>query len=143
VPDRVRLHRAGVPEVEDPESPLALTCPECGGALRKSGSGSAAQYRCHIGHIFGARELPPAQLDVLEKALGAAHRMLNERIEFAREMVEDSRSHGRPHGLRYWQRVRDEAEQQIDAIRQVMASDTGVIEDLPAETPESDDRRRR
>jgi two-component system, chemotaxis family, protein-glutamate methylesterase/glutaminase len=56
-PERVELQHLGAPSVEDLEPPLALTCPECGSTLRKSGSGSAAQYRCHIGHIFATGEL--------------------------------------------------------------------------------------
>jgi hypothetical protein len=48
--------------------------------------------------------------------------MLNERVEFARQMGERSR----PHDLRYGRQVCDEAERQLDAIRQVTALDRGV-----------------
>ncbi|MBV8737024.1 MAG: chemotaxis protein CheB [Alphaproteobacteria bacterium] len=103
-----------------PERPYALTCPECGGTMRKIGNGTAAQFRCHIGHIFGAREMMPAQLELLEKALDVAQRVLNERIELSHQMAEDSRAAGRKYGLQYWERVRAEAEQQVDAIRRVL-----------------------
>jgi len=102
------------------EQPLALTCPECGGALRKSGNGPAAQYRCHIGHIFGATELLPAQLELIEKAVDVVQRVLNERIELSRQMAEDSRMAGRKYGQQYWERVLAEAEKQANAIRQVV-----------------------
>ena len=106
--------------IQMPEPPLGLTCPECGGTVRKIGNGTAAQYRCHIGHIFGARELLPAQLGLLEKALDVAQRVLNERIELARQMAEDARRAGQSYGVQYWERVRAEAEQQVDAIRRVL-----------------------
>ena len=102
------------------ERPLALTCPDCGGALRKIGAGSTARFRCHIGHIFGAGELVPAQVELLEKALDVAQRVLSERVELSRQMAEGSRAAGRTHGLRYWERVRAEAEQQLEAIRRVL-----------------------
>jgi two-component system, chemotaxis family, protein-glutamate methylesterase/glutaminase len=106
--------------IQMPESPLALTCPECGGTVRKIGNGTAAQFRCHIGHIFGAQELIPAQLELLEKALDVVQRVLNERIELSRQMAEDVRTAGRTYGVQYWERVRAEAQQQVDAIRRVL-----------------------
>jgi two-component system, chemotaxis family, protein-glutamate methylesterase/glutaminase len=111
--------------IEMPEQPLALTCPECGGTLRKSGNGAGAQYRCHIGHIFGAGELLPAQLELIEKAFDVVQRVLNGRIELSRQMVEDSRAAGRSYGQRYWERVHAEAEQQADAIRRIRPELTG------------------
>jgi two-component system, chemotaxis family, protein-glutamate methylesterase/glutaminase len=106
--------------IQMPERPIALTCPECGGALRKSVNGAAVQYRCHTGHIYGGGELLPAQIEMLEKALDAAQRVLNERVELAQQMMEEARSRGRRHGLHYWERVHAEAEKQADAISQVL-----------------------
>jgi two-component system, chemotaxis family, protein-glutamate methylesterase/glutaminase len=128
----VRLSREAIPRpgpqppsplpepIEMPEQPLALTCPECGGALRKSGNGAAAQYRCHIGHIFAGPELLPAQLELIEKAFDVVQRVLNERIQLSRQMAKDSRAAGRRYGLQYWERVLAEAEKQADTIRQVL-----------------------
>jgi two-component system chemotaxis response regulator CheB len=116
-----RLRKDALPDsLTMPERPYALTCPECGGTMRKIGNGTAAQFRCHIGHIFGAREMMPAQLELLEKALDVAQRALNERIELSRQMAANSRTAGRKHGLQYWERVRAEAEQQVDTIRRVL-----------------------
>lgn len=127
---------SSLPEpLQKPERPSALTCPDCGGALRKIGGGSNAQFRCHIGHIFGAGELLPAQVELLEKALDVAQRVLSERVELSRQMAEGSRAAGRTHGLRYWERVRAEAEQQVEAIRRVLP---GAVEaeDEPQEAAE-------
>jgi two-component system, chemotaxis family, protein-glutamate methylesterase/glutaminase len=112
-----------------PERPLALTCPDCGGALRQIEGSPAPQYRCHIGHLYGASELLPAQLAALERALEVAQRVLNERIELSRRMVEDAKLNGRSHGIRYWRKLQTETEKQIDAIRQVLSS--------PLEEPEA------
>jgi two-component system, chemotaxis family, protein-glutamate methylesterase/glutaminase len=124
---------ASIREIMRPQPPVALTCPECGGALRKTGNGSAARYRCHTGHAFGAPELLPAQLDALEKALGTAHRVLNERIEFARQMVDGSRANGRSCGEQYWRRIHDEAESQVEAIREVLSRGSIETDQVPEE----------
>jgi two-component system, chemotaxis family, protein-glutamate methylesterase/glutaminase len=88
--------------------------------LRKLEHAAAVQYRCHTGHIFGGGELLPAQIEMLEKALDVAQRVLSERIELARQMIEEAKSRGRQHGLHYWERVHAEAERQAATIRQVL-----------------------
>ena len=86
--------------------------------------------------MFGARELLPAQRDLLEKALGAAHRVLNEKIEFARQMVEELHANSRIYEMRYWQRVGDEAEKQVEAIRCVLSHGTTKADKVTADTDE-------
>ncbi len=121
IPDTQATGSRRLPEpVQTLQRPLALTCPDCGGTLRKTGDGPAAQFRCHIGHVFSGGELSPAQIGLLEKALDTARRVLNERIELARQMADDSRTAGRQHISRHWDSVRAEAEEQVDAIRRVL-----------------------
>ena len=105
---------------ETQERPSALTCPECGGALRIVNGAPSLQYRCHIGHVFGGSELLPAQAEMVEKALHTAERVLKERVELLRRMTEDARTAGRRHGVRYWEKKQAEAQKQVDAIRQVL-----------------------
>jgi two-component system chemotaxis response regulator CheB len=142
----IRLARETVPAAQAageqteavamPERPIALTCPECGGALRRKGNGGGLQYRCHIGHALGAAEMLPAQLEALEKALDVAQRILNERIELARNMIEDATAAGRTQGVGYWQKSQAEAERHIEAIRQMLSSieaDSDQMEAVSAE----------
>ena len=45
------------PEMNDGrqfERPVAITCPECGGALKTSEDGSIIKFGCHIGHSYTA-----------------------------------------------------------------------------------------
>jgi two-component system, chemotaxis family, protein-glutamate methylesterase/glutaminase len=114
--------------IEMPEPPLALTCPECGGTLRKSGNGAGAQYRCEIGHVFGARELSPAQLGLVEKAFDVAPGVLNERIELL--AVEGSRAAGRRYGQLYWERAHAEAGQQADVTRPELAGNGEKLQEV-------------
>ncbi len=48
------------------ERPIALTCPECGGALRRT-DGKLPEFRCHTGHHFGATEIADGQRSALEE----------------------------------------------------------------------------
>lgn len=72
------------------DRPLALTCPECGGALKQTLDGSVVKFDCHIGHSYTAEVMASAQFDEMEKVMRAAVRFLNERAEFCLEMADRS-----------------------------------------------------
>jgi len=107
--------------MEELERPLALTCPECGGALREAGSTAVKEYRCHIGHRFGAEEVLTGQLEEVDRALGVAVRVLNERLELCRQMGENARNGGRTMGVKHWQRLQAEAEDQLEVLQRFLA----------------------
>lgn len=57
-------------------APVALTCPDCGGAMRRTQLGTLAMFECHTGHRFtsdavvqGAREGIDAKVDELVRRL--------------------------------------------------------------------------
>jgi two-component system chemotaxis response regulator CheB len=70
------------------DRPLTITCPECGGALRKHETGSIIKFGCHIGHSYTAEIMAVAQFEDIEKTMRSAVRCLNERAEFCRLMAE-------------------------------------------------------
>ena len=70
------------------ERPLTVTCPECGGALKKFEVGSIVKFGCHIGHSYTAEIMATAQFEEMEKVMRAAVRFLNERAEFCLQMAE-------------------------------------------------------
>jgi two-component system chemotaxis response regulator CheB len=80
------------------DKPVALTCPECGGALRREHDGSLLQFRCHIGHVLTAETMLAAQFDVLEARLAACLVALKERSELCLEMIEAARAQGQNSG---------------------------------------------
>jgi len=102
--------------MEKMERPIALTCPECGGALRRTGNGPLLEFRCHTGHHFGVDELADGQRSALEEALVVAVRVLNERVELCREMMESARAAGRSLGVAYWDRLKNEAGEQLEVL---------------------------
>ena len=70
------------------ERPLTVTCPDCGGALKKFEVGSIVKFGCHIGHSYTAEIMATAQFEEMEKVMRAAVRFLNERAEFCLQMAE-------------------------------------------------------
>ena len=74
------------------ERPLTVTCPECGGALKRLEVGSIIKFGCHIGHSYTAEIMAKAQFDEMEKVMRAAVRSLNERAEFCLQMAEHNQS---------------------------------------------------
>ena len=69
------------------ERPVALTCPMCGGALREDESGPKTSFSCHIGHVLSIHEMEVQQTYMVDRALAAALRALNERAEFCRRVA--------------------------------------------------------
>jgi two-component system chemotaxis response regulator CheB len=98
MPDREVVHRA-----------FAQTCPECGGAMRQEEMGTLTRFRCHIGHVMTAEVLAAAQLECLEKDLGAAFRFLNERRELCQRMAEKHFARGNKAVGEFWASAAEEA----------------------------------
>ena len=69
--------------------PPSLTCPECGGALKKVDSEPIPKYVCHIGHELTGEAMLEAQGERIEWLLGGALAILNERRELCRQLQED------------------------------------------------------
>lgn len=67
--------------------PVAVTCPDCGGALERSALGSLVQFTCHIGHVYTAEVMLAAQFLAMERSVEQAMRSLGERAELCRQML--------------------------------------------------------
>jgi two-component system chemotaxis response regulator CheB len=66
------------------DQPAALTCPECGGALRTEMVEHLLHFRCHIGHVLTGETMLAAHFSILEAKLAACLMSLNERAELCR-----------------------------------------------------------
>src|SRR5262249_1720771 len=101
------------------DAPTALTCPECGGAMKEEQNGKITQFRCHIGHVMTGEILSAAQRRELEDHLSAALRTLNERLELCRKMAEKCRKNGDGDGEKRWKAAAKEAENRIVMVREL------------------------
>lgn len=101
--------------------PVAVTCPDCGGALRKSELGKLTQYSCHIGHVYTAEVMMSVQFLTMERALETALRSLGERAELCREMsVKLSYDPDSAASCNQWDKAKDEALDQTEPLRELL-----------------------
>ncbi len=98
--------------------PVAMTCPDCGGALRETTLGTISQYTCHIGHVYTAEVMLAAQFISLERALETAMRALGERAELCQQMA--TRTVDTPSLSNSWTAAVQEALAQKEPIEAVL-----------------------
>lgn len=99
--------------------PVAVTCPDCGGALRESRLGSLSQFSCHIGHVYTAEVMLAAQFLTMERFVEQAIRSLSERAELCRQML--ARSPGDEVDQALWGEALAEALDQMEPLRALLA----------------------
>lgn len=102
------------------DDPVAVTCPDCGGALRRTQLGSLTQFGCHIGHVYTADIMVAAQFAALEWSLGAAMRSLSERGELCRQMAVEAHTAGDAGSASRWMTAMHEAKKRTGALRDLL-----------------------
>ena len=102
------------------DDPVAVTCPDCGGALLRTELGSLSQFRCHIGHVYTAEVMVAAQFGAMEWSLGASMRSLSERGELCRQMADKARAAGDEGCASHWTAAMHEAKERTGALRDLL-----------------------
>ena len=102
------------------DQPVAITCPDCGGALRRIEVGSLTQFRCHIGHVYNAEVMVEAQSAATERSLEAAMRSLGERAELCRQMAETAQIANDASALAHWHAAKSEALDQAVTLQKLL-----------------------
>ena len=121
------------------DRPLTVTCPDCGGALRRTDLGTLIKYDCHIGHVYTAEALAEAQFDQMERIMRAAERILNERADFCRQMAERADTKGWIDESTVWQAAREEAKARAYDMRDLVEQDWIKPELVVGSRPPLDD----
>lgn len=104
------------------ERPVAITCPDCGGALNASEEGTIIKFGCHIGHTYTADIMAPAHFDKMERVLRSAVRFLNERAAFCLQMAEHTRFTS-PETSTAWQAASKQAQDRAYKLRDLVEQD--------------------
>lgn len=103
--------------------PAAITCPDCGGALRRSELGSLTQFSCHIGHVYTAEVMLAAQFLQMERALETALRSLSERADLCRQMAAKLSGQDASVAARnLWNVASQEAVDRTEPLRQLLTA---------------------
>ncbi len=102
------------------DDPVAVTCPDCGGALSRDELGTLTRFSCHIGHVYTAEVMVAAQFAALEWSLAAAMRALKERGELCRQMADKAGRAGDADGALRWQEATHEARERAGELRDLL-----------------------
>lgn len=113
--------------------PIAVTCPDCGGALRQRELGTIALFECHIGHRYTAEVMLAAQFLALERSVEMAMRSLGERAELCRQMADKTATDDTLAATERWTAAMREAHDQTEPLRGLIERewihpDTGGLE---------------
>ncbi|TWA75659.1 two-component system chemotaxis response regulator CheB [Azospirillum brasilense] len=102
--------------IYDLNRPAALTCPDCGGALRETRVDTLPYFTCHIGHRYGADSMEEAQLHRMEQAFEVALRALNERAALCRRLAETAQGMGQALSAKRWDEAGREAHERAEVL---------------------------
>ncbi len=74
--------------------PSRFPCPECGGVLWDTSGQGPVRFRCEVGHAHSAASLAESQTEVVEAAMWAALRALEDKVALSRRRATIARSNG-------------------------------------------------
>jgi two-component system, chemotaxis family, protein-glutamate methylesterase/glutaminase len=117
----------GASDSPQPGVSSGFTCPDCGGGLWEAYEGEATVFRCRTGHAFGSDALLASQSSVVEAAMWAAIRALEERAAMTRRMAGRFRARGRRVTAERFERQANAAVEQAVTIRRALGE---VMSDL-------------
>jgi two-component system chemotaxis response regulator CheB len=103
------------------QRPVTLTCPECGGSMRRTEFGTLVKFDCHIGHSLTAESVAAGQFSELDRGFEAAFRRMNERRELCRMMIERAVTDGQQRYAEEWKAALRQTEQRSETVRALLA----------------------
>jgi two-component system chemotaxis response regulator CheB len=113
----------GVERLMTIATPSPFSCPQCDGVLSELMGDGPLRYRCQIGHAVTGEVPDDCQELDLERAMGVALRVLQERIAPVKRLADDTRIQGNPASAeRHDVRAGDYAEQAQILRRAMLAT---------------------
>jgi two-component system chemotaxis response regulator CheB len=98
----------------------SLTCPECGGPLWELRQEKLRRFRCRLGHAFTPESLLEGQSEVIEYALWAAVRTMEDRVRILTSLAHGRREHGQSTVANLYETRATELKTQAQRIRQML-----------------------
>jgi two-component system chemotaxis response regulator CheB len=99
--------------------PSHFSCPDCGGVLFEIDDSGVLRYRCRVGHGYTREALAHGQEEMVDSALWAAVRALEENAALARRMAKSARERNHHQTARRYQERAESTERQALAVRHV------------------------
>jgi two-component system chemotaxis response regulator CheB len=110
-----------------PGQPSAFSCPDCGGVLWEIEDGEFVRFRCRVGHAFSPETMLAAQGEVLEEALWAAMKTLEESARLSKRLAAGERDRGHEWMAQRFDQKEMEARDRADVIRRFLASGDSTV----------------
>ena len=112
--------RLGVERLLELAQPSTFSCPNCEGVLSEVKGEGPLRYRCQIGHALTAEFLDDCQDRALERAMGVALRIMEERIGLLKRLIEDARVQGHKAAASLHEVRLGDYEEQADILRRAV-----------------------
>jgi two-component system chemotaxis response regulator CheB len=128
-----------------PGAPSVYTCPECSGSLWEIRDGELLRYRCRVGHAYTAESLLAGQAGMVEAALWAALRALEEKASLASRLVKQANARGYQLAAVRFAEQEEDARQRAAVIRLALLVDDesipgpATVETLTTEAAEAEE----
>ena len=100
--------------------PSPFSCPECGGVLWELQDGELLRFRCRVGHAFSVDSILAEQSNVLEEALWAALKTLEESVSLSSHMATQARKRGQTHVAERFEEKLRQGERHAALIHQLL-----------------------
>jgi len=122
----VALDAKTLQDDDRPGTPSAYSCPDCGGVLWEIEDGDDydyVRYRCRVGHAFSPETMLDAQNDVLEEALWAAMKTLEESARLSARLAASERKRGHDWLVKRFEERERDARERAEVIRRFLTTE--------------------
>jgi two-component system chemotaxis response regulator CheB len=125
-------HREATNKAPPGGSPSHFSCPDCGGILFELKDSGLLRYRCRVGHGYTSEALASGQEEMVDSALWAAVRALEENAALARRMAKSARERNHHHSARRYEERALSTERQAMAVRLVATRGAPLSASVPS-----------
>jgi two-component system chemotaxis response regulator CheB len=120
----IALGRAiGTEEMMSLATPVALSCPACGGVLSQMKRSTPLRFRCQVGHGYTADALASEQEGSVDEALRVALRIVEERAALTQKMAEEARRGGFRLSAASYERTSTQSRQHVETLREALRNE--------------------
>ena len=117
--------RLGAERLLEVAAPSPFRCPNCEGVLSEVKGEGPVRYRCQIGHAVTADILDDCHDRALERAMGVALRIMEERIGLVKRLIEDARIQGRHAAASLHEARLHDYQEHVEVLRRAVLATVG------------------
>jgi two-component system chemotaxis response regulator CheB len=118
--DIAQGERLGAERLSAVAEPSTFNCPNCNGVLSEMKGEGPLRFRCQIGHAVTGEILDDCHERALERAMGVALRIVEERIALVRRLAEDARILGATAAAELHEARAEDYAEQADILRRAV-----------------------